>query len=475
MAADTRPIVVIQTQRMGDLILTYPLLLWLGRTRPGQPVTVVAEPTFAGPLSRVSPAARYLPLAQGGRLIGQDCSLVVNLSIRPEAARLAGELAAETKCGPVTDAAGVTRVHGDWQLYRASLVGNNRHNRFHWAELNALDVVLLPEVAATRWPEPRHGGPGRVKVGLFVGASQPEKRPDAAFFAALARELIRRGLTPVLLGGPAEVELGAAVAHLVKAPIANLCGRLGLGALAVLGQELALLVTPDTGPMHLAAWTGWRVLNLSVGPVNAWETGPYQPGHYVLTPRLSCRGCWGCGACAAGAPACQGLFDPARVAYVAARLARGEDKRLLGARLPGCRLWRSDRDGRGLYRLRPLDQPGSPEARETLGALWKGVFGWLFGAWDAAPAQNAVAGLVREQPRLATSLGRGLAVLGAALSQGVRDGDVPDVAFMNRFAPHVRPLAGFVERVLQNGDGSRAARLRCLSLLEQVASLGPWS
>jgi hypothetical protein len=277
---------------------------------------------------------------------------------------------------------------------------------------------------------------GRVKVGLFVGASQPEKRPDAAFFAALSRELIRRGLTPVLLGGPAEVELGAAVAHLVKAPIANLCGRLGLGALAVLGQELALLVTPDTGPMHLAAWTGWRVLNLSIGPVNAWETGPYQPGHYVLTPRLSCRGCW---VCAAGVPACQGLFDPARVAYVAARLARGEDKRLVGARLPGCRLWRSDRDARGLYRLFPLDQPDSPETREALGALWKGVFGWLFGAWDAAPARNAVAGLVREQPRLAASLGRGLAVLGAALSQGARDGDVPDVAFMNRFAPHVRP------------------------------------
>lgn len=472
MANDTRPLVVIQTQRMGDLILTYPLLLWLARQRPGQDVTVVAEPTFAGPLSRISPAARYLPLARGGELAGQECALVVNLSIRPEAARLAGELAAERKYGPVTDAAGVPRVHGDWQLYRSSLIGNNRHNRFHWAELNALDVVPLPVVAATRWPEPRQGGPGRVKVGLFVGASQPEKRPDAAFFAALARELIRRGLTPVLLGGPAEVELGAAVVRLVQAPLANLCGRLSLGALAVLGQELALVVTPDTGPMHLAAWTGWRVLNLSVGPVNAWETGPYQPGHYVLTPRLSCRGCW---ACAPGVPACHGLFDPARVAYVAARLARGEDKRLVGAHLPGCRLWRTDRDARGLYRLVALDPSGPPSARDALGELWKATFGWLFGAWDDGPARAAALRLAEDHPRLAASLGRGLAGLGAALGQGVRDGDVPDVAFMARFAPHLRPLAGFVERVLQNGDGSREARLRCLSLLERVASLAPWT
>ena len=98
-----------------------------------------------------------------------------------------------------------------------------------------------------------------------MGASQPEKRPDAAFFAALARELIRRGLTPVLLGGPAEVELGAAVAHLVKAPIANLCGRLGLGALAVLGQELALLVTPDTGPMGKTIEATGTAVSLSEG------------------------------------------------------------------------------------------------------------------------------------------------------------------------------------------------------------------
>jgi ADP-heptose:LPS heptosyltransferase len=472
MASDTRPIVVIQTQRLGDLILTYPLLLWLARHRPGQAVTVVAEPTFAGALARVGPPVALVPLSQGRKLVGRDQALVVNLSIRPEAARLAGELTAEVKFGPVTDAAGVTRVHGDWQLYRSSLVGNNRHNRFHWAELNALDVIPLSVMAATRWPEPRRGGPGRGKVGVFVGASQPDKRPDATFFAALVRELIQRGLTPVLLGGPAEVELGAAVARGVPAPVANLCGRLGLGALAVLGQELDLLVTPDTGPMHLAAWTGLRVLNLSVGPVNAWETGPYQPGHFVLTPRMSCRGCW---TCMRPVVACQRVFDPARVAYVAGRLARGEDRRLIGAHLPGCALWRGDRDGHGLFRLVALDPTGPAPAREILGEFWQATFGWLFGVWTDAPARTAAVRLAGGHPRLASALGRGLAGLGAALGRGVRDGAVPDAAFMAAFAPHVRPLAGFIERVLQNGDGSRAARLRCLSLLERVASLAVWS
>uniref|UniRef100_I2PZJ3 ADP-heptose:LPS heptosyltransferase n=1 Tax=Desulfovibrio sp. U5L TaxID=596152 RepID=I2PZJ3_9BACT len=477
MASEAGSIVVIQTQRMGDLILTYPLLLWLTRRYPGHRLTVVAEPTFAGPLAPVSPPAAYLPLARGGELTGRGHELVVNLSIRPEAARLAGELTAARRLGPVADAAGVVRVGGDWQLYRASVVHNNRHNRFHWAELNALDVVPVADMAQTVWPAPRTGGPGRRRVGVFVGASEPDKRPSVDFTARFVRELAGRGLVPVLLGGPGEVELGAEASRRAGMPVTNLCGRLGLKELAVLGQDMALLVTPDTGPMHLAAWTGWRVLNLSIGPVSAHETGPYQPGHFVLRPRMSCRGCW---ACVRERPACRAGLDPAGVAYVAARLARGEDCRLAGARVPGYELLRSARDAAGLYALVPVGpdslsggRPDGPcDAREAVGGLWQAVFGWLFGAWGEDRAALALAGLAAGHPVLAGRFSRSLAGLGAALGRDARQGSVPDTGFAWRFAPLVRPLAGFFERVLQNGDGDRPSRLRCLSLLARVASLG---
>ena len=474
MAGDTRPIVVIQTQRMGDLILTYPLLLWLSRRSPGSPVTVVAEPDFAAPLAPISPQASYLPLARAGELRGREHALVLNLSIRPEAARLAGEIAAERRLGFVADAAGVVRVHGDWQLYRASVVRQNRHNRYHWAELNALDVIPLADLAATNWPAPRiggwkgPGGTGKRRVGVFVGASQPEKRPDADFTARLVRELARRGIVPVLLGGPGERELGAEVVRRAGIPLSNLCGALGLKELAVLGQEMALLVTPDTGPMHLAAWTGWRVLNLSIGPVSAHETGPYQPGHFVLRPRLSCRGCWECGR---AEEVCRTRLDPARVAYVASRLARGEDERLRGAVVPGYELLRTDRDAWGLRRLTPLAPASRPDAREAVGEFWRTAFGFLFGLWSDAPARQAFERLAADHPALAASLSRGLAGLGAAVGRDLRRGEVPAVSFAAGFAPHTRPLAGFVERVLQNADGDRASRLRCLTLLERVAAL----
>ena len=468
MAADGAPIAVIQTQRMGDLILTYPLLLWLARRYPSHPVTVVAEPDFAAPLAPISPPAGYLPLARGGELSRRAHFAGVNLSIRPEAAALAGSIPAATRLGPIADAAGVVRVGGDWQLYRASVVHNNRHNRFHWAELNALDLIPVADMAATSWPAPRAGGLDRRHVGVFVGASERDKRPSREFLAGLVRELARRGLVPVLLGGPGEVELGAEVARRAGIPVSNLCGKLGLKELALFGQELSLLVTPDTGPMHLAAWTGLRTLNISVGPVSAYETGPYQPGHCVLRPRMSCRGCWGC---VRGRPYCRERLDPARVAYVAMRLARGEAGRLAGAAVPGYELLDSARDALGLYCLRPLRPQEGLDARDATGMFWRAVFGWLLGAWDEGPARAAWGALAADHPHLGAHLARGLASLAATLRRDARAHVVPDTRFALGFSPCLRPLAGFFERVLQNGDGGAPSRLRCLALLERVAAL----
>jgi hypothetical protein len=303
--------------------------------------------------------------------------------------------------GPVLED-GVLRIHGAWQLYRASVVRNNRHNRYHWAELNALDVIGLRDVAATRWDAPRHLGDGNGRVALFLGASQPEKRPDAAFWGSLARELARRGLRPVLLGGPGEVALGREVMALCGRNALNMCGRLGLAALAKASQTFNLFVTPDTGPMHLAAWTGCRVLNLSMGPVNPWETGPYQPGHYVLRAAVSCRGCWECAR--PGMP-CRRAFDPAGVAYAAWRIARGEAARLSRATRPGLDVVRTGRDDRGLYRLERLSV-GRAGAEDLVGDFWAEAFGHFFGLAGPQRAWAAWERLARGLPRLAGAFGR---------------------------------------------------------------------
>src|SRR5690606_33367076 len=56
-------------------------------------------------------------------------------------------------------------------------------------------------------------------------------------------------------------------------------------------EQCRLMVTNDTGPMHMAVGVGTQVLNISVGHVDFWETGPFGPGHWVVQPEIVCGPC----------------------------------------------------------------------------------------------------------------------------------------------------------------------------------------
>jgi ADP-heptose:LPS heptosyltransferase len=457
-----KPILVIQMHRMGDLILSFPLFLWLERAYPGHPVWVMAEPSFAAPLGRLSPAVRYLGYGQGAAVVGEKFRLVVNLSHRHESMELAGRLQCEELVGAYVRG-GATRVNGAWQEYRLSLTHNNRHNRFHWADLNALDVIPAGVMAATRWPEPRTM-PGYVRqVGLFLGASEPDKRPSAAFWADLVGEVEKRGFVPVLLGGPAEKDLGSEVRRLAGRPVASACGTLGLDRFAMFGQRLAALVTPDTGPMHLAAWSGLRVLNLSMGPVHAWETGPYQPGHLVLRSARDCVGCW---RCRLESPRCHDPFSAARVAGLLETALRAPRQRISGLRLPGLEVFASGRM-RGLYHLAPLS--ARPKAGHALGAYWQAFWLHAFGAGPLDHCREAASDLRQLHAPLARVMaGEALRFVRALATSRDPSRRAQEWA---AFSPSLRPLSGYCAAYVSNRDGSAQSVRRVLALAEEHVSM----
>jgi ADP-heptose:LPS heptosyltransferase len=86
-------------------------------------------------------------------------------------------------------------------------------------------------------------------------AHRPAKRWPAACYGALARSLIERGITPVVLGTGAEKDL--AVEILRQAPGAvDLVDKTDFLEIATLGRGAAFAVGNDTGPMHLLAAAG---------------------------------------------------------------------------------------------------------------------------------------------------------------------------------------------------------------------------
>jgi ADP-heptose:LPS heptosyltransferase len=86
-------------------------------------------------------------------------------------------------------------------------------------------------------------------------AHRPAKRWPIDNYAALASRASATGLAPVVIGGPAEVPLGKAIA--AAAPgTRDLTGRTEFGDIVALGRFARRVIGNDTGPMHLAVAGG---------------------------------------------------------------------------------------------------------------------------------------------------------------------------------------------------------------------------
>jgi heptosyltransferase-1 len=121
----------------------------------------------------------------------------------------------------------------------------------------------IPE-EARRWAARVVGDVPRPRVVLNVGARWATKRWPPAHFAAIGRLAHRRyGAGLIAVGSAADRPLvDALIGELATTPVLDLCGRTRLSEFAALSQEVDLVVSNDTGPLHLAAAAGARVVGI---------------------------------------------------------------------------------------------------------------------------------------------------------------------------------------------------------------------
>jgi heptosyltransferase I len=100
-------------------------------------------------------------------------------------------------------------------------------------------------------------------------------RPER--YAAVAEHAVRRhGMRVILAGGPSVLEqaTGAAIVRAARAPLLNQIGRDTLPELLAVLARAAALLSPDSGPVHMATMVGTPVLGL-YGATNPARSGPY--------------------------------------------------------------------------------------------------------------------------------------------------------------------------------------------------------
>ncbi len=142
------------------------------------------------------------------------------------------------------------------------------------------------KAAAELWPER-----ARPRVVLQPGATYgPAKRWAAERFAEVGRALLTDGGDVAVVGGPGDREATSAVTDAVKG-LHDLAGRTTIGQLAAVLEGADLVITNDSGPMHLAAAVGTPTVAVFGSTSPTW-TRPYGDGHRVLTHPVPCAPCF---------------------------------------------------------------------------------------------------------------------------------------------------------------------------------------
>jgi heptosyltransferase-2 len=307
-----RKILVREVNWVGDAVLTLPALEALDRRFPEAEIVVVGRPWVAGLFGGQRCVDRVLAYesagAHGGfsgrwalarrlRQDGFDLALLFpnsfDAAVVPWLARI------PRRVGYPTDGRRLLLTHP----VRAAARAGERHQVFRYLDLvRALggSGEALPRLAVTA-DAVRAADDLLAQCGVEAGATCIAVNPGSVYgsakrwapegFAAVADALaVRRGAKVLLVGSSGEVGVLQSVARAMREPAVVLGGRTDIGMLPGLLRRARLVLTNDTGAMHVAAAVGSPLLAI-FGPTDLDATGPLGPRCRAVRAPVPCSPC----------------------------------------------------------------------------------------------------------------------------------------------------------------------------------------
>jgi ADP-heptose:LPS heptosyltransferase len=236
--------------------------------------------------------------------------LVVNLSHSRSSCILLSMLDIQQVIGSIADRTGTFCTKHPWANHFKNMSINRETSPFNLvdvyrrmgdvpASLRRLVYEVTPsaQAAADRllsdmFELSGDGSKSPLLIGFQPGASQESRQWPAAAFARLGQALCDElGARIIVLGTDKEAPLGEDIVKACCGRAVSVMGKTSLAQLAALLQRCRLLVTNDTGTMHLACAVGTQVISLFMGPALFYQTGPYGAGHLVLQAEIPCAPC----------------------------------------------------------------------------------------------------------------------------------------------------------------------------------------
>lgn len=386
---DKRKILIIHLSRLGDMVQSLPAVKLLKEDLTDSIVTYLGIEEFCGLLDDIQWIDRLVTLpwqeirtvmeegneidiAALERLLGQtpemneDYSLLINLTHNRASSYLTERVRAKEKQGRVFSQNNEIVVSGKWGKYLFAMARNQRDNL-----LNLVDIYMgMAGVDNRQAGQLLANGPDeddrynsilpdlglegdRYKIGFQLGTNKLDKMWPLENFVKLGESLSRSMDAQIILFG-SEKERGLAdeFQGLATYRFVDLVGKTTLKELASFFKRMDVVVGGDTGPLHVAAAVGTRVVGIFTGIAYFGLTGAYGSGHVAIQSNYPCAPCVSSTTCAA--PLCRESVTPETVAD-GVKLCLGLDDRLAGADY-GASVYQSYFTADGVLRYRLVSQ-----------------------------------------------------------------------------------------------------------------------
>lgn len=460
-------ILIVNLTRLGDLLQTSPTIASLRESDPAAEITLLVDKNFSEVCAGIPGVSRTIEtdldelgkcVLDGGRellrafesaralveeLREGRFDLALNYSSSRMSAVFMGLLRIPEVRGWCATPEGQRQISHPWSRLFATLCLNRE-----MSDLNLVDhyrsiaggnpgpQALLFETTTEARERARSllGGvsQGRRLVAMQLGASRENRMWPRESFAQVGRDLQETNCHVVLVGGGRERELASAVRAEIGEHSTDLCGRTDIATLAAVLERSQLLVTGDTGPMHLAAAVGTPIVGLFFGPALPYDTGPYGVDHVLLHAAVECAPCAHSVTCLDAF--CRREITPERVSIAARARLAGDWATLdeLGSQPGSVRLFRTGFDSNGYFECRRLGG-GPPPTEEVLRRAYRAV--WLASLSDRPLPREGFADGVDTTPfaSIVSMARRGLETAGR-LETATRggDGDLAEIQALGR-------------------------------------------
>jgi len=511
-------ILLVNITRLGDMLQATPTIAGMKMENPEAKITVLVEKQFESVCHTIPNIDQVLSIDLGMTvrslvregegivdayqyveetvkdLRGRKFDYCLNMSSSAYTAMLLRLIGIARNGGWTSDEEGYRIIESEWaRLFATSVFHQNRQ----FNSLNLVDVFrcsadvdkhpskLLINISdeANHYADElitqakfTNSGP---IIAVQAGASQGKRQWAPAHFIKMVRMLVDKYNARVILVGAEKerVIIDPIAAGVNSTNVLVAAGRTTVPQLSAVLAKSDVLVTGDTGPMHMSVAVGTPVVAMFLASAYGFETGPYSEGNLVLQPVIGCGPCNPNKPCAR--PDCHDTIDPEVIAELAIMRAKGD----VTSVPPGlvdprqAILYRSCFDEYGFCNLKALNSDAGDSLR-TYRAAYRRT--WLedLGGFNFQSPQRSTLRQIREEiPGLSEAIslaeegkrsierligliqnpaasGASLGTVGQNLSE--IDRKIEQVGFHN---PHLGPLSRMFIFAKENIQGTDASIL----------------